>query len=104
MNLVADGMAFSEEIKIEALRNPRHPFRRNLDSVHIAAGRNQAEPVARRALQNLLFLIRKRFSPMEPGCCRDHRVIPRGTARTCCAPLLDPCAADLPARRDHRGG
>ena len=29
MKLESDGMAFSEEIKIEAIRNPRHPLRRN---------------------------------------------------------------------------
>ena len=41
-------MAFSEEIKIEALRNPRDPLRRDFDYVLVAAGREEAEPVARR--------------------------------------------------------
>ena len=51
MKLVADGMAFSEEIKIEALKEQPRPLRRNFHHVHLAAGRNQIESVARRILQ-----------------------------------------------------
>ena len=54
MKLVSDGMAFSEEIKIEALKSPRRPLRGNLDPVHLAAGRDQAESVARRLLQSVV--------------------------------------------------
>ena len=39
-------MAFSEEIKIEALKKREGPVRRDLDSVHVATGRDQAEPLA----------------------------------------------------------
>ena len=34
MKLTSDGMAFSEEIKIEALKRQPHPLRRDLHSIH----------------------------------------------------------------------
>ena len=43
----SDGMAFSEEIKIEALKSNRAAFRGNFDHVYFAAGGNQIESVAR---------------------------------------------------------
>ena len=54
MKLTSDGMAFSEEIKIEALKSNRVRFAEISIHVHVAAGRNQAEPVARRILQSLV--------------------------------------------------
>ena len=50
MKLVSDGMAFSEEIKIEALKSNRVRFAEISIHVHLAAGRNQTESVARRIL------------------------------------------------------
>ena len=43
MKLESDGMAFSEEIKIEALREPRIRFGEISIHVFLAARRNQAE-------------------------------------------------------------
>ena len=54
MKLTSDGMAFSEEIKIEALKSSRRAIRGNLHPVHLAARREQAEFVARRLLQSLV--------------------------------------------------
>ena len=51
MYLESDSMAFSEEIKIEALKNSANPVRGDLDSVYVAAGRDQAESLAGRLLQ-----------------------------------------------------
>ena len=53
MHLESDGMAFSEEIKIEALKNSPNPVRGNLDPVYVAAGRDQAESLAGRLLQSV---------------------------------------------------
>ena len=50
MKLESDGMAFSEEIKIEALKVNRHPLRGDLHPVQLAAGRDQAQSLARRLL------------------------------------------------------
>ena len=60
MKLESDGMAFREEIKIEALRNPRIRFGEISIHVLVALGRDQAEPW-RDGFQNLAFLLKKRF-------------------------------------------
>jgi glycosyltransferase involved in cell wall biosynthesis len=61
MTLVADGMAFSEEIKIEAIRNPRIRFGEISIQYSSRLGEIKLNPW-RDGLQNLLFLARKRFS------------------------------------------
>ena len=53
MKLESDGMAFSEEIKIEARAQPQDPLRRNLHSIFVAARRDQIERVAGRLPQSL---------------------------------------------------
>lgn len=60
MKLESDGMAFSEEIKIEALRNPRIGFREILVSYSSRIGEKKLRPW-RDGMQNLLFLLKKRF-------------------------------------------
>ena len=54
MKLESDGMAFSEEIKIEALRNPRIRFGEISIMYSARARRNQTEPVARRRPESLV--------------------------------------------------
>lgn len=61
MKLVSDGMAFSEEIKIEALKNPRVRF----DEISIVYSSRLGEIKLnpwRDGLHNLWFLVKKRFS------------------------------------------
>ena len=58
MKLEADGMAFSEEIKIEALRHPRIRFGEISIHVFLPFGGEEAEPVAR-------WLSEPRFSAEE---------------------------------------
>jgi glycosyltransferase involved in cell wall biosynthesis len=65
MTLVADGMAFSEEIKIEAIRNPRIRFGEISIQYSSRLGEIKLNPW-RDGLQNLLFLARKRFSRRRP--------------------------------------
>jgi len=60
MNLVADGMAFSEEIKIEALLNPEVRFGEISILYTSRTGEIKLNPW-RDGWQNLLFLFRKRF-------------------------------------------
>jgi glycosyltransferase involved in cell wall biosynthesis len=60
MNLVADGMAFSEEIKIEAIRNPRIRFAEISILYSSRLGEIKLNPW-RDGLYNLAFLVRKRF-------------------------------------------
>ena len=60
MNLVADGMAFSEEIKIEALLNPQIRFGEISILYTSRTGEIKLNPW-RDGWQNLLFLFRKRF-------------------------------------------
>jgi hypothetical protein len=60
MKLVADGMAFSEEIKIEAIRSPRIRF----GEISILYSTRMGETKLntwRDGFQNLAFLARKRF-------------------------------------------
>ncbi len=61
MNLVSDGMAFSEEIKIEALKNPKVKFA----EIHIMYSSRLGEIKLnpwRDGFYNLWFLVKKRFS------------------------------------------
>ncbi len=60
MWLEADGMAFSEEIKIEALRNPKIRFGEISILYSTRLGEKKLNPW-RDGFQNLAFLIRKRF-------------------------------------------
>jgi glycosyltransferase involved in cell wall biosynthesis len=60
MKLESDGMAFSEEIKIEALRNPRIRFREISIQYSSRVGEKKLNPW-RDGMRNLSFLVRKRF-------------------------------------------
>jgi len=60
MKLESDGMAFSEEIKIEALRNPRIRFGEISIQYSSRLGETKLNPW-RDGMQNLLFLLKKRF-------------------------------------------
>ncbi len=62
MNLESDGMAFSEEIKVEALRNPRIRFGEISIQYSSRLGEIKLNPW-RDGIQNLLFLLKKRLSP-----------------------------------------
>jgi dolichol-phosphate hexosyltransferase len=61
MHLVADGMAFSEEIKIEAIRNPRIRFGEISILYSSRLGEKKLNPW-RDGVYNLWFLAKKRFS------------------------------------------
>lgn len=60
MKLESDGMAFSEEIKIEAIRNPRIRFGEISIQYSSRLGEVKLNPW-RDGFQNLAFLVRKRF-------------------------------------------
>jgi len=60
MKLESDGMAFSEEIKIEALLNPRIRFGEISIVYSSRLGEIKLNPW-RDGIQNLLFLLKKRF-------------------------------------------
>jgi glycosyltransferase involved in cell wall biosynthesis len=60
MKLESDGMAFSEEIKIEALRSPRIRFREISIQYSSRLGESKLNPW-RDGAQNLLFMAKKRF-------------------------------------------
>ena len=60
MKLEADGMAFSEEIKIEAVRNPRIRFGEISILYSSRMGEKKLNPW-RDGIQNLAFLAKKRF-------------------------------------------
>jgi dolichol-phosphate hexosyltransferase len=60
MKLVSDGMAFSEEIKIEAIRNPRIRFGEISIQYSSRLGEAKLNPW-RDGFHNLWFLVRKRF-------------------------------------------
>ena len=60
MKLEADGMAFSEEIKIEAIRNRRIRFGEIAILYSTRLGEIKLSPW-RDGIQNLVFLLRKRF-------------------------------------------
>ena len=59
MNLTSDGMAFSEEIKIEAIKNRDIGFREFFISYSQRVGETKLMPW-RDGLHNLVFLFRKR--------------------------------------------
>lgn len=61
MKLVSDSMAFSEEIKIEALKNPRVKFEEISILYSSRLGEIKLNPW-RDGFHNLWFLVRKRFS------------------------------------------
>ncbi len=61
MALESDGMAFSEEIKVEAIRNPRIRFREISIQYSSRLGELKLNPW-RDGVQNLLFLVKKRFT------------------------------------------
>lgn len=61
MDLVSDGMAFSEEIKIEAIRNRRIRFEEISIMYSSRLGEMKLNPW-RDGFHNLWFLVRKRFS------------------------------------------
>lgn len=61
MVLESDGMAFSEEIKIEALRNPQVRFREISIQYSSRLGEIKLNPW-RDGFNNLWFLVRKRFA------------------------------------------
>lgn len=61
MNLTSDGMAFSEEIKIEAIRNREIGFREMFIDYSQRIGERKLEPWKDGA-RNLAFLLKKRFS------------------------------------------
>ena len=60
MNLTSDGMAFSEEIKIEAIKNRNIGFREIFISYSQRVGEKKLRPW-RDGIQNLVFLFRKRI-------------------------------------------
>ncbi len=62
MILESDGMAFSEEIKIEALRNSKIRFEEISIQYSSRLGEIKLNPW-RDGLHNLWFLVRKRFAP-----------------------------------------
>lgn len=61
LRLEADGMAFSEEIKIEALKSPAVRFREIEIQYSSRLGEIKLNPW-RDGIHNLLFLVKKRFS------------------------------------------
>jgi hypothetical protein len=86
MDLQSDGMAFSEEIKIEAMRRREIGFKEIYIDYSNRMGEIKLQPW-RDGLRNLLFLVRKRFSwrqsPARPA--RDPEpegdVVPRRQVR-----------------------
>jgi dolichol-phosphate hexosyltransferase len=64
MNLKSDGMAFSEEIKVEAIRHPKIRFGEISILYYSRLGEMKLNPW-RDGFANLLFLLEKRFSPRK---------------------------------------
>jgi hypothetical protein len=62
MKLRSDGMAFSEEIKIEAIRNKSIGFREMFINYSQRVGEIKLQPW-RDGLRNILFLFKKRLAP-----------------------------------------
>ena len=60
IKLESDGMAFSEEIKVEAIRNPRIRFREIIINYSSRVGEKKLRPW-RDGMSNLLWLFKKRF-------------------------------------------
>lgn len=67
MNLVSDGMAFSEEIKIEALKNRKIRFQEISIQYSSRLGEVKLNPW-RDGLFNLYFLLKKRFTGKPEKC------------------------------------
>jgi len=65
MRLESDGMSFSEEIKIEALKNPRVRFGEINIMYTSRVGEKKLNPW-RDGFQNLWFLVKKRFARRRP--------------------------------------
>ena len=61
MRLTSDGMAFSEEIKIEAIRNREIGFREIAIDYSQRIGEKKLEPW-KDGMRNIAFLLKKRFS------------------------------------------
>ncbi len=61
MKLESDGMAFSEEIKVEAILNRRIRFREIFINYSSRVGEKKLQPW-RDGMRNLLFLLKKRFA------------------------------------------
>jgi dolichol-phosphate hexosyltransferase len=66
MVLESDGMAFSEEVKIEALKNPRIRFGELSIYYTSRLGEIKLNPW-RDGFRNLFFLVKKRFSARKKG-------------------------------------
>jgi len=66
MDLRSDGMAFSEEIKIEAIRKRRIGFKEIYVDYSNRTGEIKLQPW-RDGFRNLVFLLRKRFIPSRAG-------------------------------------
>jgi hypothetical protein len=64
MALTSDGMSFSEEIKVEAIRNPRIRFGEISIQYTSRLGEIKLNPW-RDGIANLLFLVRKRFARLR---------------------------------------
>ena len=62
MNLTSDGMAFSEEIKIEAIRHKSIGFREMFIDYSQRVGEKKLQPW-RDGVRNVWFLVRKRLLP-----------------------------------------
>ena len=67
MNLVSDGMAFSEEIKIEALKNRKIRFQEISIQYSSRLGEVKLNPW-RDGMFNLYFLLKKRFTGKPEKC------------------------------------
>jgi hypothetical protein len=64
MTLESDGMAFSEEIKIEALRNRKIGLKEVYIDYSSRTGEKKLEPW-KDGLANLVFLLKKRFRRLK---------------------------------------
>ena len=67
MDLRSEGMAFSEEIKIEALKNRRIRFGEIAIQYSSRLGEIKLRPW-RDGIHNLVFLVKKRFTGRKKGC------------------------------------
>jgi hypothetical protein len=67
MDLRSEGMAFSEEIKIEALKNRRIRFGEIAIQYSSRLGEIKLRPW-RDGIYNLVFLVKKRFTGRKKGC------------------------------------
>jgi hypothetical protein len=67
MDLRSEGMAFSEEIKLEALKNRRIRFGEIAIQYSSRLGEIKLRPW-RDGIYNLVFLVKKRFTGRMKGC------------------------------------